>query len=111
MIDMIKKFEDERIKSVEANYPPEVLEKAKITVEVVEAELALKKTIEELEIMEKLVDAELHKLKQILFQNKSFTFLKKQQINNFIEDENVTFGKLIIMNHILTDSGFEILQR
>lgn len=111
MIDIIKKYEDERMKSVQANYPPDILEKAKKTVEDVETELALKKTLEELEIMEKLVDTELHRLKQILFQNKSFTFLKKQQINNFIEDENVTFGKLLIMNQFFTDAGFEILQQ
>lgn len=99
------------MKSVQANFPTDVLEKARKTVEVVEAELAMKKSLEELEIMEKLVDTELHRLKQILFQNKSFTFLKKQQINNFIEDENVTFGKLLIMNHFFTDAGFEILQQ
>ncbi len=103
-------LENEQMISFKANYQPSSFQRAKNTVDSIEAELKLNKTVEKLETIGKLIDIELHKIKQIIFQNKSVTFLKKQQINeNFLREENTITGKLLIMNHFFTDSGFKML--
>lgn len=103
MINKIKQFEAECLAQVSSVHFQECQEMIK----AIEAELSLPKSAEELEIITKLLEKEVHKLKSILFLNKSFIFLKKQQVIDFNSDESVVFGKLIFMNYFFSSAGME----
>ena len=103
MIVKIKQFEAECLSQVNTVNTKECKEMIK----ALEAELSLPKSAEELEIITKLLEKEVHKLKSVLFLNKSFIFLKKQQVIDFNSDESVVFGKLIFMNYFFSSTGME----
>ncbi len=104
MIERINLFEKEYLTKGDNKLPANIVVEAKTLIGTIENELLHKKSGQELEIIEKLLDSEIHKLKKILLKNKSILFLKKQ---SNIEDQDASFGKLIFMNQYLSDNAMD----
>jgi len=87
MIDRIKLFEQECLSVREEKLSESDTAEARELIDAVESEIGAKRSCNELEETEKSLDSQIHKLKTILFCNKCFFFIKKQEVIDYNSDE------------------------
>ncbi len=107
MIDRIKSFESECLNCKEDKLSESDLAEARALIAAVEGEAGTKRSPQELQQTKQLLDSQIQKLKTILFHNKCFLFIKKQEVIDYNSDESVMFGKLLFMNHLFSSKGME----
>jgi hypothetical protein len=107
MIDRINSFEKQCLEKG-GKISPEIVNEVKNLLKMLEIQLISRKTFEEIEIIEKILDTEILKLKKILFKNKSLLFLKKQCYVENDDTQSVSFGKLIFMNQLFSSYAIQI---